>query len=246
MGEAVRDHVVAFFVNNGLVVARCPEWLQSSFTILIRLFERIGLKTSATKTKVMTCLPGKIPVAKTEEEYAAQQTGNTTAAKRWWVDCEVCGVSLQLNLSETIWRRSTTSFGCLSLIGTWLQSEPLLSTVLQNCLPPASTYARCRSVAAIPAPGSTYPNIFLCNIPRISCASRSRVPSPCQSAHDVDCRRRWRTSPKVITAQRCVRGGGRGNANMRVLCVPSKPLNAHFMRTGRTWRGLKFLSTWVG
>jgi hypothetical protein len=60
IGEAVRDHVVAFFVDNGLVVARCPEWLQSSFTILIHLFKRIGLKTNAAKTKVITCLPGKI------------------------------------------------------------------------------------------------------------------------------------------------------------------------------------------
>jgi hypothetical protein len=94
IGEAVRDHVVAFFVDDRLVAARCPEWLQSSFTILIHLFERIGLKMNAAKTKVMTCLPGKIRVAKTEEEYAAQQTGNTTAAKRWRVDCEVCGISL--------------------------------------------------------------------------------------------------------------------------------------------------------
>jgi hypothetical protein len=29
-----------------------------------------------------------------EEEYAAQQTGNTTAAKHRRVDCKVCGVSL--------------------------------------------------------------------------------------------------------------------------------------------------------
>jgi hypothetical protein len=90
----VHDHVVAFFVDDGLVAARCPEWLQSSFTILIHLFKCIGLQTNAAKTKVMTCLPGKIQVAKTEEEYAAQQTGNTTAANRWRVDCEVCGVSL--------------------------------------------------------------------------------------------------------------------------------------------------------
>jgi hypothetical protein len=94
IGEAVHDHVVAFFVDNGLVVARCAEWLQSSVTILIHLFKRIGLKTNAAKTKVMMCLPGKIRVAKMEEEYTAQQTGNITAAKRWWVDCEVCGVSL--------------------------------------------------------------------------------------------------------------------------------------------------------
>ncbi len=94
IGEAVCDHVAAFFVNDGLVAARFPEWLQSSFTILIHLFEHIGLKTNTTKTKVMKCLPGKIRVAKTEEEYTAQKTWNTTAAKHCRVDCEVCGVSL--------------------------------------------------------------------------------------------------------------------------------------------------------
>jgi hypothetical protein len=94
IGEAVHDYVVAFFVDNGLVMARCPEWLQSSFTILIDLFKRIGLKTNAAKTKVMTCLPGKIWVAQMEEEYAAQQTGDAAAAKHWRVECEVCGISL--------------------------------------------------------------------------------------------------------------------------------------------------------
>jgi hypothetical protein len=42
----------------------------------------------------MTCLHGKIRVAKTEEEYAAQQTGDTTTAKRRRAVCEVCGISL--------------------------------------------------------------------------------------------------------------------------------------------------------
>jgi hypothetical protein len=92
--EAVHDHVVTFFVNDVLVTARCPEWLQSSFTILIDLFECIGLKMNAAKTKVMTCLPRKIRVAKMEEEYAAQQTGDAAAAKCWRIECEVCGVSL--------------------------------------------------------------------------------------------------------------------------------------------------------
>ncbi len=63
MGEAAHDYVVAFFVDNGLVSDRCPEWLQSLFTILVTLFERIGLQTSVAKTKVMTCLPGKIGIA---------------------------------------------------------------------------------------------------------------------------------------------------------------------------------------
>jgi hypothetical protein len=95
VGDLVRDHCIAFFVDNGLVAARCPEWLQSSFDVLINLFERIGLRTNAKKTKVMTCLPGKIRVAKTEEEYASQQTGlGTAATKRRRVACEVCGASL--------------------------------------------------------------------------------------------------------------------------------------------------------
>ncbi len=92
--EAVHDHVVAFFVIDGLARARCPEWLQSSFTILISFFKRIFLKTNVAKTKVMACLPGKIWVAKTEEEYATQKTGDAAAAKCLWVEREVCGISL--------------------------------------------------------------------------------------------------------------------------------------------------------
>jgi hypothetical protein len=82
LGEAARDHMVAFFINDRLVAARCPEWLQSSFQILIALFECIGLQTNAEKTKVMTCLPGRIRVAQTDEEYAAQQTGTAAMTKR--------------------------------------------------------------------------------------------------------------------------------------------------------------------
>jgi hypothetical protein len=67
LGEAAHNHVVAFFVDDGLVAARCLEWLQSSFQILIALFECIGLQTNAEKTKIMTCLSGKIQVAQTDE-----------------------------------------------------------------------------------------------------------------------------------------------------------------------------------
>jgi hypothetical protein len=145
--------------------------------------------------------------------------------------------ALRLNLFEAIWRHSMTSTGCLCSIGTLSWSKPLLFTMLLNCQPLASTHAWCHSVAAIQAPGSTYANIFLCDIPRISCASRSRVPYPCQSAHVVDCRRQWRTSAEVTTAQCCARGGGRGNANMRLLCIPSAPSNARSVQTGQSWRG---------
>jgi hypothetical protein len=81
--ELVRDQCIAFFVDNGLVTARCPEWLQPSFNILINLFEQISLWTNADKMKVTTNLLGKIRVARTEAEYASQQTGlGTSTTKR--------------------------------------------------------------------------------------------------------------------------------------------------------------------
>jgi hypothetical protein len=94
MGKALHNNVVEFFVNDGLVVARCLEWLQSLFAILVNLFECIGLWTDAAKTKVMTCLPGRKQIAWTEEEYAAQQAGDVTMTKCWCVVCNVCGASL--------------------------------------------------------------------------------------------------------------------------------------------------------
>ena len=62
-------------------------------------------------------------------------------------------------------------------------------------------YAQCRSVAVVPSPGLTYSDIFLCDIPRISCASQSRVPSPCHSAHVVSCPVEDHSRGLVITAQ---------------------------------------------
>ena len=47
-------------MDNGLVAARYPVWLQSSFDTLIKLFEWIGLLANMDKMKVMTCVPGKI------------------------------------------------------------------------------------------------------------------------------------------------------------------------------------------
>ncbi len=82
VGDLVHDQCIAFFVDNSLVAARCPEWLQSSFNILINLFEQISLRMNAKKTKVMMCLPGKIQVAQMEEEYASQQTELGTSTKK--------------------------------------------------------------------------------------------------------------------------------------------------------------------
>jgi hypothetical protein len=69
LGNLVRTQMVAFYVDDRVLLARCPEWLQSSFNILISLFKCIGLCSNAQKMKVMTCVPGKIRVSLSEEVY---------------------------------------------------------------------------------------------------------------------------------------------------------------------------------
>ncbi len=91
--KGIRDDViiwlVAFYIDNRLVASRDPAWLQLSFDIRVSLFECIRLYTNATKTKVMTCVPGRIREGYTEEEYTLHRSGAETAAdrKRRWVVC---------------------------------------------------------------------------------------------------------------------------------------------------------------
>jgi hypothetical protein len=69
---------------------------EPSFDVLIGLFERIGLFTNATKTKVMVCIPGRIREGCTEEEYADYKSPTETSSnrKRCHVDCEICHTNL--------------------------------------------------------------------------------------------------------------------------------------------------------
>ncbi len=70
--EASRE-IVAFFVDDGLVRSRDHVWLLGALDVLVKLFESISLRTNPDKTKVMTCIPGNIRVAHTEEAYHTQQ-----------------------------------------------------------------------------------------------------------------------------------------------------------------------------
>ena len=75
IGDKVAKWMVAFYIDNGLVASRDPVWLQSSFDILVGLFECIGLFTNATKTKVMTCMPGRIREGYSDEAYTYTNLG---------------------------------------------------------------------------------------------------------------------------------------------------------------------------
>jgi hypothetical protein len=77
--------------------ARCPEWLQSSFNILVDLFKCVGFCTNPQKTKVMTCVPGKIRVSLSKEVYNDHCLEASTHAtrKHHRVECNICGQCMQ-------------------------------------------------------------------------------------------------------------------------------------------------------
>ena len=78
----VRNRQVLFFADDGLLASRDPTWLQNSFDILISLFECVGLKTNAVKTKAMVCCLTTIAKGLSEEAYNSCQLGGTTAPER--------------------------------------------------------------------------------------------------------------------------------------------------------------------
>jgi hypothetical protein len=96
IGNRMAKILVAFYIDDELIVTRDPFWLQELFDILIGLFERIGLFTNASKTKVMVCILGRIREAYTDKEYAKYKSPTGAAAnnKHCRIDCEICGTSL--------------------------------------------------------------------------------------------------------------------------------------------------------
>ncbi len=97
MMEQMAIQMVSFYMDDGVLSARDPVWLQSVFDILIDLFERVSLKTNAKKTQVMMCIPGKIRESWTKEVYHDSRLGLTslTDQKCLRVDCKICSERLQ-------------------------------------------------------------------------------------------------------------------------------------------------------
>ena len=92
----IKRLLALFYIDDGYIASPEREFLQESMDILVDLFERIGLKTNANKTKAMTCLPGKIRTSHSEETYVRTVSG---IPKEDWsnreVKCDVCGIKLQ-------------------------------------------------------------------------------------------------------------------------------------------------------
>ena len=86
-----------FYTDNGVVAMRCEEMHGRAVTLLVSLFQRVGLQTNTAKTKYVTFLPGKIRVCLSNRAYDQRQEG-LVSEDQWEyrkVQCGVCGLELQ-------------------------------------------------------------------------------------------------------------------------------------------------------
>jgi hypothetical protein len=74
LGRNAEDTLTLFHANNGLLSAKDHERLQKALDVLVSLFEGIGLKTNATKTKLMICLPAPRATRMSDEACKQRMT----------------------------------------------------------------------------------------------------------------------------------------------------------------------------
>ena len=94
--EVRRILVALFFVDDAFIASRNPAFLQRAMDVLVKLFDRVGLRTNVQKTKAVTFVPGKIRTRLSTEAYTRSQVGLQSRAdwERRRVECDRCGVEL--------------------------------------------------------------------------------------------------------------------------------------------------------
>ena len=58
--EFVGHQLAVFYANIGMVVSSDPAWLQGTFSALVAIFDRVGLRTNVNKTVSMACHPCRV------------------------------------------------------------------------------------------------------------------------------------------------------------------------------------------
>ncbi len=82
-----------FYVNDAYLASWDADFLQHALTLLVDLFQRVGLQTNTSKTQMMICTPGQIWTQLLTKLYHRMQWARVTAAE--WnshdVQCYQCG-----------------------------------------------------------------------------------------------------------------------------------------------------------
>ena len=74
-GQEVRHHNSLSYADDGTVASSEPRWLQSAFSTLVGLFDRVGLKNNVGKTVGMVCHPCQATGTQSEAAYGRRMTG---------------------------------------------------------------------------------------------------------------------------------------------------------------------------
>ena len=93
-GRERRHQAALFYADDGMIASTDPRWLQWAFTILVGLFDRVGLKTNQRKTVSMACRPCSAAGNRSKKSYKHTMTGKGLSPKkrkRERVTCEDCG-----------------------------------------------------------------------------------------------------------------------------------------------------------
>ncbi len=81
----VADYMVTFFaifyVNNAFLASWDAGFLQHALTLLVDLFEWVGLQANMTQTQTLVCTPGRIRTQLPSESYCWMQMGQVTASE---------------------------------------------------------------------------------------------------------------------------------------------------------------------
>ena len=93
-GREGQHKAALFYAGDGMLALSDPRWLQWAFTVLVGLFDRVGLKTNQQKTVSTTCRPCSTPGNRLEASYTHTMKGagpTPKERKRERVTCGDCG-----------------------------------------------------------------------------------------------------------------------------------------------------------
>jgi len=92
----VKELFAIFYVDDGYIASRDPEFLQEALDILVETFKRTGLTTNTKKTQAMVCTPWKIRVQLPLNSYRRLREGVAAGEEgKREVVCHACQANLQ-------------------------------------------------------------------------------------------------------------------------------------------------------
>ncbi len=75
LAEYMATFFATFYVDDAFLASRDAGFLQHALTLLVNLFEQVGLQANTSKTQTMICTPGRIRTQLPSESYRRMQTG---------------------------------------------------------------------------------------------------------------------------------------------------------------------------